>query len=166
MRVGITGHQRIDNPNKWEWVEQEIDGVLSRLPTPPIGITSLAIGADQLFARSVLRHSGTLEVIVPFADYERTFTDSWTKFEYNDLLRVASRVDVLVQTGSDEEAYFTAGKLVVDRSDFVIAVWNGRPAKGLGGTADIVLYAHERGRAVVHLNPDTQTAEPYYYNRQ
>lgn len=159
--VGITGHQRLDNPSDWQWVEREINNVLSRLPGPVIGITSLAIGADQLFARSILKHHGTLEVIVPFADYERTFTDSLSRFKYNELLFAASQVDVLEQPGSDEESFFAAGKAVVDRSDFIIAVWNGRPAKGLGGTADIVRYAQKQGKEVVHLNPTTQTVIKY-----
>lgn len=153
MRVGITGHQRLDNPNDWGWVEQQINDVLDHLPGPLVGITSLAIGADQLFARSILRREGTLEVIMPFDDYERTFANDSARFEYNRLLRDASKLDVLKRTGSDEEAYLAAGRLVVDRSDLIIAVWNGRPAAGLGGTADVVRYARKHGKDVVHLNP-------------
>lgn len=153
MKVGITGHQRLDDPTDWKWVEQELNIVLEELAAPVVGITSLAIGADQLFARAVLNHGGVLEVIVPFEGYERIFEDEAAKREYDRLLRSARRVEVLKRSGTDEEAYFAAGRLLADRSDIVIAVWNGKPAKGLGGTADIVGYARAHGKNVVHLNP-------------
>lgn len=161
MRVGITGHQRLDNPADWQWVEGEIRNVLDHLHGHFIGITSLAIGADQLFARLVLQHGGQVEVIVPFDDYERTFADEPTRSAYRDLLHAAGRRDVLKKSGSDEEAFFAAGKLLVDRSDLVIAVWNGKRAAGLGGTADIVHYARDRGKGVIHLNPGSRTVAKY-----
>jgi len=161
MRVGITGHQRLDDHNDWQWVEREINNVLSHLGGHLVGITSLAIGADQLFARAVLQHAGELEVIVPFEDYERTFLDESARTEYKDLLRAASKADVLKTTGSDEEAYLAAGKLLVERSDLVIAVWNGKPAAGLGGTADIVRYTRDRGKEVIHLNPSSHAVAKY-----
>jgi hypothetical protein len=33
----------------------------------------------------------------------------------------------------------------VDRSSVLVAVWDGQPARGLGGTADVVAYARQRG---------------------
>jgi hypothetical protein len=33
----------------------------------------------------------------------------------------------------------------VDRSDVLLAVWDGRPARGFGGTGDVVAYARRRG---------------------
>ncbi|MEO5877101.1 MAG: hypothetical protein ABIQ26_19070, partial [Streptosporangiaceae bacterium] len=47
-----------------------------------------------------------------------------------------------------DEAYLVAGHRVVKRSDLLLAVWDGRPAGGLGGTADIVAYARDRGTEV------------------
>jgi hypothetical protein len=41
----------------------------------------------------------------------------------------------------------------VDLSDLLIAVWDGKEAKGKGGTADIVRYARERDTEVVVLWP-------------
>jgi hypothetical protein len=37
------------------------------------------------------------------------------------------------------------GKVVVDRAEVLIAVWDGLPARGLGGTADVVAYAGSAG---------------------
>ena len=79
MKVGLTGHQKLDNSSDWKWVKVEVDKVLTSLPSPVTGITSLAIGADQLFARAILQRKGSLEVIIPFPEYEDTFDEGHDK---------------------------------------------------------------------------------------
>src|SRR5262245_12360298 len=73
MGVGITGHQMPENFNAWRWAEEVMGAELGRLPPPLIGVTSLAIGADQLLAELVLRRGGRIHAVLPFADIERTF---------------------------------------------------------------------------------------------
>jgi hypothetical protein len=155
MKVGITGHQRLKESSNWEWVRVEIDNLLSQLPPPLTGVTSLAIGADQLFAKAVLKHGGLLEAVIPFAGYERTFSEGHDREEYGHLLKRASKIEVLEKRGSDEEAYFAAGKRMVDLSDLLIAVWDGKPAAGLGGTGDVVQYAIHERKKTIHINPIT-----------
>jgi hypothetical protein len=53
-----------------------------------------------------------------------------------------------------EDAYLAAGKHIVDRAGLLVALWNGKPAAGKGGTGDIVAYARSQGRPVVHVHPD------------
>jgi hypothetical protein len=101
----------------------------------------------------MLRRGGSLEVVVPFAEYESKFSDRGDKEEYRRLLRRATAVEVLNRHGSDEEAYLAAGKRLVDLSDLVIAVWNGRPAAGLGGTGDIAVYTMRQRKRGIHINP-------------
>lgn len=153
MNIGITGHQRLDDPADWADVRREIDAALARCGEHVLGITSLAVGADQLFADVVLDRGGSLHVVVPFEGYEASFTEGPPRAAYERLLRRATKVEVLDKTGSDEEAYFAAGKRVVDLSDEVIAVWNGKPAAGLGGTADVVNYARSIGKPVTVITP-------------
>ena len=155
MNVGLTGHQKLDNPRDWEWVKGEIDRILTSLPSPVIGLSSLAVGADQLFAKAILQHQGSLEVIIPFPEYENTFDEGPDREWYQQLLKAASKINVMRRAGSDEECYFAAGKKVVDGADILVAVWNGKPAAGLGGTGDIVKYARQRQKRTIHLNPIT-----------
>jgi hypothetical protein len=155
MNIGLTGHQKLDNPRDWEWVKGEIDRILTSLPSPVIGLSSLAVGADQLFAKAILQHKGSLEVIIPFPEYESTFDDGPDREWYQQLLKAASKINVMRRAGSDEECYFAAGKKVVDGADVLVAVWNGKPAAGLGGTGDIVKYARQRQKRTIHLNPIT-----------
>lgn len=156
-RIGITGHQRLKYPERCLWVSSEIDRILVRSPGPIVGLSSLAIGADQLFADLILRRGGTLQAVIPFSGYELKFPEGSGRQEYDRLLGLASKVEILPKMGSDEEAYFAAGKRLVDLSDLLLAVWDGRPAAGLGGTADVVRYALNEMKTVVHINPDTMT---------
>jgi hypothetical protein len=66
-------------------------------------------------------------------------------------------VEVLQTSGTDEDAYMAAGRRVVELSDVMIAVWDAKPAKGKGGTADIVAYAIASDVPVVHINPVERT---------
>ena len=156
MRIGITGHQKLEPPSIWKWVGAELDQFVGKLRPPLTGISSLAAGADQLFATTILRHGGALEVIVPFAEYDSTFSEDADRQMYLSLLERASRVDVLMRDGTDEEAYFAAGKTLVDRSDLLVSIWDGKAASGLGGTGDIVAYALNLTKQIIHLNPVTK----------
>src|SRR6185503_18412487 len=110
MLIGISGHQRLQNPDSWEWVRRELENTLTSFAQPIVGITSLAIGADTLFARVVLELGGSLKVVVPFAGYEEKFEEDQARQEYLDLLNQAASVEVLRKRGTDEEAYYAAGK--------------------------------------------------------
>lgn len=156
MRVGITGHQRLEEPAGWGWVKRELDNLLYSLTLPLTGITSLAVGTDQLFANAVLQRGGSLEIVIPFAGYESTFSEGHDRQEYLRLLRRALKQEVLQKHGSDEEAYLASGKRMVDQSELLIAVWDGRPAIGLGGTGDVVRYAVQQRKRTIYLNPITQ----------
>ncbi|MEV5731635.1 hypothetical protein AB0N50_38930 [Streptomyces pharetrae] len=48
----------------------------------------------------------------------------------------------------------TAGsEILVGVVDELLAVWDGKPARGYGGTADVVAYAQRQGTAVRVLWP-------------
>lgn len=148
-RVGVTGHQRREGID-WDWTRRELERALASLPEPPLGISSLAVGADQLFADTVLELGGDLLTIVPGSWYETCF-DGEELAKYRALLQRGSKV-VLSGAGG-EEAFLAAGIEVADRSDLLMAVWDGQPAEGKGGTADIVEHAVRSGTPVLHLDP-------------
>ena len=152
MLVGVTGHQQLPSRRAWTWVRRQVDSFLDRTPHLT-GISSLAIGADQLFASAVLRKGGTLEVIVPFPDYEDRFSTPHQKLAYRRLLAKASRVTVLERAGTDQDCYLEAGKRIVQSCELLLAVWNGEPASGRGGTADIVTYALNLPKPILCINP-------------
>jgi hypothetical protein len=158
MIVGVTGHQDLGSPSAEAWVIDTIDGLLERYAVTE-GVSSLAVGADQLFARALLSRGIPLVAVVPSRGYERTFESSDDRRSYEELLTRAAAVISLDHPAPSEEAFLAAGQEVVRRCDTLFAIWNGKPAKGLGGTADIVQYARSRGVPVIHANPTTATIQ-------
>ena len=70
-----------------------------------------------------------------------------------DLLRQAAAVHTMPFPTSGPEAYFAASKDLVRRCDTLIAVWDGGPPDGRGGTADAVDFARRVGRDVIVVWP-------------
>lgn len=158
-RLGITGHQSIPESAQG-FVRQRLAAEVAREAGSALwGITSLAAGADQLFARTVLRAEGKLLVVVPSDHYESTFRSADLR-SYRRLLRAASETERLSYEQPTEEAFFAAGRRVADLCDRLLAVWDGRPAQGLGGTADVVRYARSIGRRVVVIWPAGVLRQP------
>jgi hypothetical protein len=151
-RIGITGHQTVPRA-ALPFVRASISEALNERHPTVVGITSLAAGADQIFARLVLESGGTLHAIIPCERYEDAFTTSESLQEFRRLLAKTDYCEILPYASPTEEAFLHAGKRVVDASELLIAVWDGEPAKGVGGTADIVEYARAKSRNVVIVWP-------------
>jgi hypothetical protein len=154
-RIGITGHQRLENPADWPWVEEAVGRELDAVTGSLVVVSSLAIGADQLVARLGAARGAAVLAVLPFADIQRTFAPGDLP-AYRELVGQAS-LEILQTSGTDEDAYLAAGRRVAELSDVMIAVWDATPAKGKGGTADIVAYAVASGVPVVHINPVDRT---------
>ncbi len=134
-------------------IRTEIRAILSSRPTPLEGLSSLAIGADQMFAELVLASGGSLTAVIPAKGVASSMDDvDRTRFE--QLRACASHEVVLDFEVPSEEAYDAAGKWIAEQSDLLIAVWDSQPARGLGGTADAVAHAQAAGTEVAVVWPD------------
>jgi hypothetical protein len=116
-----------------------------------LGITCLARRADQLFARAVLNMGGDMEVVFPASDYADRIPNAESRARFDDFMSKASAVHTMPFAVAGPEAYMAASKRLLQLCDLLVAVWDGRPANGTGGTADAVQYAkdHERKTIVV-----------------
>ena len=117
------------------------------------GISCLADGADQIFARAVTDLGGTLEVVIPAAEY-RAGLPAEARPEYDRLLAQAAAICRLLFTKSTSESHMQASKVMIDQADELYAVWDGQPARGYGGTADVVAYARDHDTPVRVIWPD------------
>lgn len=131
--------------------------VLDRLVGPGAAAdvcTSLAEGADRLVAQVGLGRGGSLVVLLPLEidEYSNDFADGDSIAEFNELLAAADEVEVIAppsdDDGSREAAYERAGLAVLDRSDVLLALWDGEPGRGRGGTAELVAEARRRQHPV------------------
>ena len=150
-RIGITGHQGLGRATA-ALVAAALQETLER-GGPALGITSLAEGADQLFAEAVLKNGGSIFAVIPAAGYERSFEDPSAVHRYHVLRERADEVLELDYREPGEQAYWAAGQKVVELCDQLLAVWDGQPAGGLGGTADVVAFAREQGKPVSVIWP-------------
>ncbi len=149
--VGATGHQQIPGP-AIEFVRTKIGSVLDQ-SGQFTGVCCLAAGADQLFARAVLERGGFLHAIIPSEGYEATFASKTDRDTYVSLLQRADIVERLPFPRPSEDAFLAGGKRVADEANVIVAIWDGKPARGKGGTADVVAYARERRKRVVVIWP-------------
>lgn len=158
MKIGITGHQELGSEATIIWLSNTLESII-RQNHIDVGITSLAIGADQLFAEVLRKSHVPYIAVIPSNGYETTFQNTHDLRRYQELLQGASERRKLTFKKPSETAFYEAGKQIVNLSDMLIAIWNGQPAKGLGGTGDIVKYALSVKKPIVHLNPITQTVQ-------
>lgn len=154
MKAGVSGHRDLTEKRTVAWVRSRIEDAIDTLHITS-GFTSLAIGADQLFATALKSRRIPFTAVIPCHDYETTFDDVELA-TYKALVSSATDMVQLPFTEPAEAAYMAAGRTIVDYSDVIVAVWNGRPARGYGGTADIVQYALERQKMIWYINPETR----------
>lgn len=150
-RVGFSGHQSLSAPTR-SLVRSDLSHALATMEWA-LAVTSLAAGSDQIFAECALAAGGDLAVIVPCDGYEASFENEDDLARYRELLNSAAEVVRLPFPAPGEEAYWAAGRHMVDSADILIAVWDGLPAGGLGGTADVVRYAEGAGKEILRIWP-------------
>jgi hypothetical protein len=158
-RVGFAGHQGLP-PDTARLVDRGIRDWLAGHAGPDlVGVTMLGPSADQLFARAVLDAGGALLVVVPAEQYRDGFPQEEDRRGYDELF--ARRADTLRLdfVESTQEAHMAGGRAVVDASDVLVAAWDGQPARGHGGTADVVAYARQRGLPVEVIWPQGATRD-------
>ena len=173
--MGVTGHRqgalRPDNINE---LEEQLRAILSDVKTHASDLhaanyeffaagparlilhSSLADGTDRIAAAIALDLGFELHAILPFeaARYRLDMADDRARERFDDLLGKATHV-LELPGGPDDalEPYVMAGLATTSHSDFLIAVWDGLPSRGAGGTADVVRFAAEMARPLVHMAP-------------
>jgi hypothetical protein len=151
LRIAVSGHRGL-NACTTNLIDQAIREKLSEHAADLTGLSCLADGADQIFARAVLDLGGMLEVVIPAEEY-RAGLPAETQSEYDDLLTRAVSVHRLPFTESTSQSHMAASKLMIDESDELYAVWDGNPARAYGGTADVVAYARDNDMPVQVIWP-------------
>jgi len=158
VQIGVTGHRpnRLSPdvaaglPGQCEQVlkavadlaSQAHDPLLHSPEAPLLRILSpLAEGADRIVARAGLSLGADLQCPLPFlaAEYCQDFEDAASRDEFHDLLAKASAVfQIEGSRAREDESYERVGRMVLEQSDLLIAIWDGEPAAGRGGTTQVV----------------------------
>jgi hypothetical protein len=175
LAVGIIGHRPNRLPDGAEaWLEKQIAPVLAAIRDAGLAasqahtrffnsepacfrvVSALAEGSDRIGARIGLAQDFELAAPLPFHahDYEKDFAAEESKTEFHHLLSKAASV---LEFGGDRreepKAYERAGIAILDACDLLIAIWDGKPSAGRGGTTEMIYEAARRGMPVIWVSP-------------
>ena len=117
-------------------------------------VSPLADGADQMAAEVALDLGFELHAVLPFDRdrYRAGMAGERSRERFDDLLsRATCSLELPGDGAEDLDAYVMAGRATIAHSDVIIAVWDGLPPRGRGGTGEVVSLAHERGTPIVHV---------------
>ena len=120
-------------------------------------VSPLAEGADQVAARVALAKHFTLGAMLPFARglYERDFAAGLPRDGFQALLAQARSVlELPGERGAPLAAYVMAGRATIAHCDVLIAIWDGEPPRGRGGTGEVVEIALLEGTPILHVPID------------
>jgi hypothetical protein len=150
-RVGVTGHRALGSAATAACIAAACHAILAEAQARHErveAVSAIAEGADSLFAEAALALHIPLLVVVPFTGYEADFETVEARDRFGRLHAAAVAVERLDYTERSDEAYMAVGRWIADHVDLLVAVWDGQPARGLGGTADVVAHAQGQGIAV------------------
>ncbi|HWJ38887.1 MAG TPA: DUF4231 domain-containing protein [Sphingomicrobium sp.] len=173
IAVGVTGH-RVDMlpEGSVPVLRERIRDVLSQLEEAGRALVSkhrecfasfeprlrfvspVADGADQIAAEVALDLGWELQAILPFERqaYRDSLATADARGRFDTLIgRAACVLELPGDPAHGLEAYVMTGRATVAHCDILIAVWDGLPPRGRGGTGEVVQLALTRGTAIIHV---------------
>ncbi|NBE07762.1 hypothetical protein [Paragemmobacter ruber] len=124
-------------------------------------ISGMADGVDLLVTTMGAEMGYRLEAILPFARsaYVMAFPEA-VRRQFEDLLARPGLAQVVeIYSGvvpppgeARDAAFLAAGRRMLDISKCLLAIWDGAPARGPGGTGQIVAEAIARGLPVLWID--------------
>lgn len=151
--VGFTGHRKLDDPQLVANAIRSVFDELSATHGLLAAVSSTASGADTLFVEEVARRKLPYFLIFPF--HEERFRQDFSQADWDRVAAhfgAALSIDEVRDVDSPQEGYLECGVLTADRSDVLLAVWNGEAAAGKGGTGDIVEYARALDMPLIRID--------------
>ncbi len=155
--VGVTSHRDI-SPVEIEPIRQRVREFFAQLrhafpDLPLVLLSSLAEGGDQLVAREALACGARLIAPLPLprdlylddfedANVRHTFEVLCSQAEVVLLPRLMDKPRHVIGSpgAARDRQYATAGVYIASHCHVLLALWDGKDAGGLGGTAQIVDY--------------------------
>lgn len=117
-------------------------------------ISGMALGIDMICAEIVLKlkkkyKNVVLECAIPCLNQEK----QWPLSEQERYKKILHKADIVHYVSKEEysnSCMNDRNKYMVEQSDVVIAVWNGKPS----GTGNTIRFAKENGCKVRIINPE------------
>lgn len=165
--VGITGHRDLLS-SELEIYKRQIKEYLKDLKNTTkkhiLLISPLADGADRVFIDVGRQLNMEYQVVLPMPLhlYSKDFSEA-SLSEFNSLLIRAknyssidivdgySEKDIADYGEARDKQYFAVGRYLADNCNALVALWDGKDNKKVGGTADVVAYRKSLGKDFFHV---------------
>jgi hypothetical protein len=157
LAIGFSGHRELPDEAKCrDAIRRVLVDWMARAPGVVYGVSSAAAGGDLLFAETCIELNLPIRIFLPFPK-ERFREDfdgpTWGRAER--VLASALSVEVKGVSNTPTEGYYECGIETVQQSQLLVALWDGGPSRGMGGTADVVHFAQGHGRSIAWINSAT-----------
>lgn len=157
LAIGFTGHRKLpDEARCREAIRRVLLEWRAKTPGVIYGVTSAAAGGDLLFAETCLELNLPIRIFLPVP--KEKFREDFDELSWERAESVFTKALSVEVTGAGEkltERYYECGIETVQQSQLLLALWDGEPSQGLGGTADMVHFAREQERPVIWIHSVT-----------
>ncbi|MEO5715031.1 MAG: hypothetical protein ABIT37_16250, partial [Luteolibacter sp.] len=146
--VGFAGHRAVPDPAAAKVaIAAGLESIRGSVSGELVGIASAAAGADLLFLDACQEAGLKTVVLLPFSkDRFRDDFDDPAEWDHACRCMDAAWWCEVSPGGEDAPAaYHVVARETLEISDRMLFLWNGQPARGLGGTAETVNEAKLRG---------------------
>ena len=164
IRIGVTGHRNLEGSAALAEIPARVRALVPDTSATPVRVgvvSALAEGADRLVVDEVFHHAARhgeearLEAVLPFerdryVDLQEFSEDAKAEFDrWLDRAASVTELGGAWEPQSRDRAYAAASQQVVARCDVLVALWDGQPSGGPGGTAETLLFAAEIGKPCI-----------------
>ena len=154
MTIAVTGHRDIVID---ETLLLQLDDFFRKMSKKHEHITllsALADGADQCVAESVLKYEN-IDLKVPLPLTQKLYLETIDNKE-NFYTLAKSAKETFEVPKACENPYENLGHYLVDNSNVLLALWDGDYNGKLGGTGEVVTYANELNKSIIHIDVNRQ----------
>ena len=143
IKIAVSGHRQLSN---LPYLENGIIAAAGRINNAFSNHqyhvwSCLAEGADRILSQILVKRlSAKLTIVLPLPELEyiKDFKTDKSIQEFRYLKQMAEKIIVPDQIFARPLAYQVANQTLLQDCDLLVAIWDGMPARGPGGTSEVV----------------------------
>lgn len=146
--VGFAGHRQLPDPAAAKLaIGRELAAIRETVSGELVGISSAAAGADLLFIDACAEAGMKTVILLPFSEdqFAADFDDPKEWERARQAIAAAWWCEVSPGGEPAPAAYHVVARQCIEIADRMLFLWDGQPARGLGGTAESVEESVRRG---------------------
>ena len=154
MTIAVTGHRDVVIDETLLLQLDDFFREMSKKYEHIILLSALADGADQCVAESALKYEN-IDLKVPLPLREEFYLETIDNKE-NFYTLAKSAKETFEVPKVCENPYENLGHYLVDNSDVLLALWDSDYNGKVGGTGEVIKYAKELNKSIIHIDVNRQ----------